>query len=255
MKYSFIVMDPPTRDTFATLRDCGYDGIELNMREPFDLDSVERNLEDHNLVMPSFLTGEAYFDGLCLSSPRAEVRRQTVERLIRYVDIAHRFKSIMVVGLLQGLRRDEPDPAIAATRIRDGLRAVADVAESKSVEFVIEPVNHLQVGFHNSVAEVRNLIAEVGFPAIRPMVDTIHMNIEESSLTQPILDCGSSLRHIHLCESNGGRFGSGHIPFAEVLATLRTIHYHHFASVKVYRHLAFAEAAKSSIDFLKAFEN
>ena len=132
MKYSFIVMDPPTRDTFATLQDYGYDGIELNMREPFDLDSVERHLEDHNLIMPSFLTGEAYFDGLCLSSPRAEVRRQTVERLIRYVDIAHRFKSIMVVGLLQGLRRDEPDPAIAATRIRDGLRAVADVAESRA---------------------------------------------------------------------------------------------------------------------------
>jgi sugar phosphate isomerase/epimerase len=132
MKYSFIVMDPPTRDTFATLQDCGYDGIELNMREPFDLDSVERNLEDHNLVMPSFLTGEAYFDGLCLSSPRAEVRRQTVERLIRYVDIAHRFKSIMVVGLLQGLRRDELSRTSAGARAAGVQAAGARAARARA---------------------------------------------------------------------------------------------------------------------------
>ena len=50
------------------------------------------------------------------------------------------------------------------------------------VEIVIEPVNHLQVGFNNSLAEVQRLIAEIDVPVFKPMLDTIHMNIEETSL-------------------------------------------------------------------------
>jgi sugar phosphate isomerase/epimerase len=183
------------------------------------------------------------------------VRARTTELLIRYLDIAQRFGSILVVGLLRGLRSDEPDTQTAEHRIVESLRPVAQAAESKRVELVLEPVNHLQVGFHNSVAEVRHLIDRIGFASIRPMVDTIHMNIEESSLTQPILDCGAGLKHVHLCESNGGRFGTGLIDFGAVLSALKKIDYDGFCSVKVYRHLAFQEAAESSIEMLRSLES
>src|SRR5262249_941008 len=153
---------------------------------------------------------------LCLSSPDVTVRRQTVERLIRYVEVASRFQAVLVVGLLQGLRRDEPNSKLANERITDGLKRVSEAAEARGVDLVLEPVNHLQVGFNNTVAEVQSLIAAIGSPALRPMVDTIHLNIEERSLIQPILDCGTSLRHVHLCESNGGAFGTGHIDFPAV---------------------------------------
>ena len=83
------------------------------------------------------------------------------------------------------------------------------------------------------------------------MVDTVHMNIEERSLVQPILDCGQQLRHVHLCESNGALFGTGHIDFAAVLRALHSIGYNWFGSVKVYRKAPWEEAARSSIDYLK----
>ena len=236
------------------LRETGYDGIELNLTEPLgvDPDLLERLLEQSGLVVPSFLTGEAYVDGLCLSAADPQRRQGAIDRLIGYVPTARRFGAILVVGLLQGLRRDEPDAAVAHARIVEGLRQVGQAAETAGVELVIEPVNHLQVGFHNSVAEVLALIEEIGSPAVRPMVDTIHMNIEESSLTRPIFDCGSQLRHVHLCENHGGRFGTGHIDFGEVLRCLQFIRYNGFASVKVYRHLSLPEAAKSSLEYLRA---
>jgi len=263
--FSYILMDllasfesdDALRRRFALLKECGYEGVELNLTDPpgVDLDRLQGWLTDLGLVMPSFLTGAAYNDGLCLSVPNPEVRRRTVERLIGYLDIAKQFGAILVVGLLQGLRSDEPDPAVANGRIADGLREVAAAAESKGVEFVVEPVNHLQVGFNNSVAEVRQLAATVGSGAIKPMVDTVHMNIEESSLVQPILDCGPELRHVHLCESNGALLGSGHVDFAAVLAALDQIGYDRFASVKVYRKASFEEAAASSIEYLKQIAN
>ena len=240
-------------DRLAYLKACGYDGVELNLTAPFGLDEdrLQRWLVELGLIVPSFLTGEAYGDGLCLSAPDADVRRRATERLIDYVAIAQRFQAKLVVGLLQGTRRDEPDPQVACQRIAEGLRRVIDVAEARGVDVVIEPVNHLQVGFHNSVAEVLALCREMGSPSLRPMVDTIHMNIEESSLIDPILACGADLAHVHLCESNGGVFGSGHIDFSAVLGALRQIEYQGFASVKVYRHASFTEAARSSITLLR----
>lgn len=235
------------------VRDCGYDGIELNLTAPLAraFDRVEEWIRECGLTAPSFMTGEAYFDGLCLSSPDPDKRSRAVDRLISYLDVAKRFKSLLVVGMLQGTREDEPDPERALERITENLKIVAAEAESNGVTFVIEPVNHLQVGFNNSVPEVRALIRRVGSRALRPMVDTIHMNIEEGSMLQSIHDCGSDLGHVHLCESNGGRFGSGHIDFAGVLRTLQDIGYNGFASVKVYRHLGFEEGARSSLQFLK----
>jgi D-psicose/D-tagatose/L-ribulose 3-epimerase len=262
MRFSYIFMDrlatlaDPSElaSILSFLRETGYDGIELNLTKPLgvDADLLERLLDQTGLVVPSFLTGEAYNDGLCLSAADPVRRQGAIDRLIGYLPTARRFGAIMVVGLLQGLRRDEPDAQRAHVHIVDGLRHVAQAAEQASVEIVIEPVNHLQVGFHNSVAEVLQLIDEIGSPAIRPMVDTVHMNIEEASLTEPIRACGARLRHVHLCENHGGQLGTGHIDFAGVLQTLRAIDYNGFASVKVYRHLSFRDAAKTSLTYLRS---
>jgi D-psicose/D-tagatose/L-ribulose 3-epimerase len=243
----------PLQRLFGQVRDCGYTGVELNVTEPLGIDpaELERLVKVAGLVIPSFLTGEAYNDGLCLSSPEASIRAKTVQRLIGYLPLAQRFRACLVVGLLQGLRRDEPDPVIAHQRIVDGLQKVAEAASAHNVDLVIEPVNHLQVGFHNSVAEVLSLIADIGSPAVRPMVDTIHLNIEERSLTQPILDCGSALRHVHLCESHGGLFGTGRIDFPAVHGALKQIGYQGFASVKVYRHATQDDAVRQSIQYLR----
>jgi sugar phosphate isomerase/epimerase len=235
------------------LKACGYEGVELNIIEPFGIEVqvLEEMLGEIGLAIPSFLTGEAYADGLCLSSPDPSVRKRTVERLVRYVDIAARFHALLVVGLLQGQRRDEPQTDVANARIVEGLKVVAEAAGAKGVDVVIEPVNHLQVGFNHTVAEVRSLIAAIGSPAVRTMVDTIHLNIEERSLTQPILECGAALRHVHLCESNGGAFGTGHVDFAAVGRALKQIGYTGFGSVKVYRHADLERAARESIDSLR----
>jgi D-psicose/D-tagatose/L-ribulose 3-epimerase len=263
LRYAFIILErlaDLSEDELAArlrhLADLGYGGAEFQLAHPFGIDPVrlERLLKDCGLAVPSFLTGAAYPEGLCLCSPDPAVRKATVDRLIGYLPTVKRFDAIMVVGLLQGLASDEPNVELAVPRIEEGFRRVTEAAEKAGVDVVIEPVNHLQVGFHNSVGEVRALIARIGSPRLRPMVDTIHMNIEEDSLTGPIRDCGASLRHVHLCESHGGRFGTGRVDFHAVLGALKQSGYHEWSSVKVYRRLAFKEAARTSIDFLRSLD-
>ena len=128
-------------------------------------------------------------------------------------------------------------------------------ADEADVDIVVEPINHLQVGFNNSVGEVRELTAAAGSSRLHPMIDTVHMNIEETSLLQPIRDCGASLRHVHLCESNGAILGTGHIDFAAVLETLDSIGYDGFGSVKVYRKAETVAAARTSMDYLRSLSS
>ena len=258
IRYSYMLIDE--REVFANdlqgflnlIKASGYEGIELNLTPGLlgQLDRVESAVQASDLTVPSFLTGAAYTEGLCFASPDADVRRRTVERLISYLDIARRFDAILVVGLLQGLRSDEADTDTANERIAACLRQVARAAENQAVELVVEPVNHLQVGFNNSVGEVRQLIERIGSPAFKPMVDTVHMNIEETSMLQPIRDCGTNLRHVHLCESNGGLLGSGNIDFGAVLHTLDEIGYDGFASAKIYRNATHKQAITTSLEYL-----
>ncbi len=257
-RYSYIIIDFSEIDdvqaTFAFLKDCGYAGVELNLTPDVlnRLDEIETTAAANGLVVPALLTGAAYDEGLCLSSPDSDIRKRTVERLKSYLDVASRFDALLVVGLLQGLRSDEADPVAANQRIVACLREVGLAALEAGVEFVIEPVNHLQVGFNNSLAEVQHLIAEIDVPVFKPMLDTIHMNIEETSLTEPIYRCDESLGHVHLCESNAGLLGAGRIDFKSVLDALKSVRYGRFASVKVYRKANLEEGIQSSIEFLRA---
>ena len=259
MRYSYMVIDFATigDDLAASLdyiKDCGYEGVELNLTPDClaRLDEIEPLLAERGLVVPSFLTGAIYQEGLCLSVADPGRRAGAVERLQSYLPIARRFNAILVVGLLQGLAKDEADVEVANERIAAGLREVGLVAQEQGVRLVVEPINHLQVGFNNSVGEVRQLVEAIGVPAFKPMVDTVHMNIEETSLVQPIHDCGSALGHVHLCESSGGILGSGHIDFKAVLAALGAVGYDGFASIKVYRKAEFREAARVSLEYLQA---
>jgi sugar phosphate isomerase/epimerase len=262
---SFIVVDPLSsldsnedlRHMLAFLKQNGYDGIEFDLggTSPAILDRVDELVTDLELTIPSLMTGGAYADGLCLSSPQVSVRKATVARLVSYFKTARRFSAVLVVGLLQGLRSDEPDPTLASDRIVGCFRELAPAAEEQGVQLVIEPVNHLQVGFNNSVAEVRATIDRIGSPAIKPMVDTPHMNIEEHLPVQCVLDLSGDLRHVHLSESNGGIFGTGPADLEGVLQALRSINYRHFVSVKIYRATSWQQAAQTAKAYLDNSES
>ena len=151
---------------------------------------------------------------------------------------------------MQGFRSDEPDEEKANERIADCLRRTCSAAEELGTTVVIEPVNHLQVGFNHSADEVVALMDRVQSPALSYMLDTIHLNIEETGVITSIREHGGNVRHFHLCETNGALFGSGALDFKRVLAALENSGYKDWVSVKVYRKASWADAARQAIEYL-----
>jgi sugar phosphate isomerase/epimerase len=259
MKISYLMTDPvPDLDELskrmALLAALGYHGVELVATHPmgYDIDDLAARAREQGLPVVSLLSGWSYgSEGLCLSRPDPGVRARAAERIIDYARHAARLGSLVVVGLMQGLRTDEPDEATAKGRIAEGLAQVARAAEGLGVQIVIEPVNHLQVGFNHTADEARALVESISSPALGFMLDTIHMHIEERSVIETIGAQGGRIGHFHLCETNGGAFGTGSLDFPGVLAALSAAGYDRFVSVKVYRRLAWDESARASASFLK----
>jgi sugar phosphate isomerase/epimerase len=259
VKPSFLIYEPVADlgeldRRMGRIASLGYRGIELTASYPmpYPVDAVAALSAKHGLPVVSLLSGWSYaHEGLCLSSPRADVRQRAVGRLIEYAGLAAQLQAVLVVGLLQGLRSDEPDETAANRRIAACLRPVAEAAAQRGTVVVLEPVNHLQVGFNHTAAEAAAMVERVGSPGLGYMLDTIHLNIEERSVLETIRVHGRRVRHFHLCETNGGPFGTGNLDFRGVLQALDEVSYSHFVSVKIYRKADWDEAARTAMAFLR----
>lgn len=260
MRFSFLFYEPISTlaeldRRMGILASLGYQGVELSAFQPmsYTAEEIAGLTRTHGVPVVSLLTGWSYAnEKLCLSSPDSLVRGRAVCRLNDYVDLAAKLDALIVVGLMQGMRSDEPELAIANARIVEGLRRVARTAQDRGTSIVLEPVNHLQVGFNHNAADVAALVEQIGSPAMSYMLDTFHLNIEEHSILEAIRVHGPRIRHVHLCETSGGLFGTGHLDFRSVLSALDEVGYSRCVSVKVYRSVDWEQAARSTVEFLRA---
>ncbi len=244
MRFSYVLPDPASYgdwDEFegdlACMKLAGYDAVELQISDPaqFDEHRVRRSLETAHFAMCAFQTGSSYAShGNCLCTPEKAVRQRTIELLRSFVDLAQRCRAVVVFGSLQGRRSDEPDREVGETRIREAMREIGQHATAQGVVVAFEPVQHGEVGFHNTIAEVADLVRGINLPGLHMMIDTFHMNIEERDMLRPLAVIGDVLAHVHLCETNRDVLGAGHWPTAEFLAELDRIRYHGYCSLGVY---------------------
>jgi 5-keto-L-gluconate epimerase len=244
MKFSYVLPDPSTyRDSnefdgdLACMKKAGYDAVELQIADPalLDEDRVRRSLERAGYAMCAFQTGSTYASrGNCLCTVDETVRRRTIELLKSFVDLASRWNAVIVFGSLQGRLRDEPDRQAGEARIRQAIREAGEYAVEKRATIAFEPVNHGEVGFHNTIAEAAGLVRSLNLPSVRLMIDTFHINIEERDVLAPLAGIQGILAHVHLSETNRDVLGTGHWPTAGFLDRLAEIGFAGHCSVGVY---------------------
>jgi sugar phosphate isomerase/epimerase len=244
MKISYVLPDPSTYREWsefdgdlACLKRAGYDAVELQIADPalFDEDRVRRSLQAVDYAMCAFQTGSTYASrGNCLCTADETVRRRTIDLLKSFVDLASRWKAVIVFGSLQGRLRDEPDRHAGETRIREALRGVGQYAVERRATIAFEPVNHGEVGFHNTIAEAAALVRSLNLPSVRLMIDTFHINIEEKDVLAPLTGIRDILAHVHLSETNRDVLGTGHWPTAGFLDRLAEIGFAGYCSIGVY---------------------
>lgn len=107
----------------------------------------------------------------------------------------------------------------------EGVREMADLAAQNNITLCLEVLNRFEGYILNTSEEGTKFVKEVDKPNVKVMLDTFHMNIEETSIGDAIRTAGSLLGHFHTGECNRLCPGKGRTPWREIHEALRDIGY------------------------------
>ena len=107
----------------------------------------------------------------------------------------------------------------------EGVGLMADMAAERDITLGLEVLNRFEGYILNTAAEGKRFVQEVGKSNVKVMLDTFHMNIEETSIGDAIRTAGKDLGHFHTGECNRLCPGKGRMPWQEIGDALRQIGY------------------------------
>jgi sugar phosphate isomerase/epimerase len=232
-------------DTFRTVRDLGYDGIEL---APFTLAptitdlSPERRLAIRTLAAQYGLpiTGLhwllARVPGVHLTSPNPAIRAVTRSYLLELVRAcADLGGSYLVFGspkqrdVLPGVDREA-----AWAWSRETFQAVGRLAAERGVTFCLEPLAPSDTNLFSTAAEAARMVDDVDLPAFRLMLDVKAMSSESVSIPEIIAAQRERFVYFHANDRNLREPGSGDVDFAPIFQALRQVGYDGWMSIEVF---------------------
>jgi sugar phosphate isomerase/epimerase len=255
---AFVVFRDHLHVTIPKVARMGYDGVELALGRPEDVDAAEvaRMLADHRLGIAAISTGRVFAEQHAwLSSPDAGVRTRAVTILKGLVDLAAELGAARVnIGRVRGGIEEGEVPAAAEGRFIEGIRSVGDHAAPAGINLVVEPVNRYELNFINSVLpDGIGIVDRVGHPNVKLMPDSFHMNIEDAHPEESILAAGSRVGYVQVADSNRWAPGQGHIDFRPFFDALAAIGYDDWVSVEMLPFPSPDLAAEQAVAFLRAW--
>ncbi|MDX1995577.1 MAG: sugar phosphate isomerase/epimerase family protein [bacterium] len=207
----------------------GFDWIELPLEGLDDFDHAEAGkiVRDHGLGVSVCAAMGPDRD---LIHEDAAIRENGAFYVRQCVDAMNKIGGTNIVGpLYSAVGRVWQQTADERARDLDTLvgqlSALAQYAGDHGTVLCLEPLNRFETSFINTADQAIEVVDRVNHPALKIMLDTFHMNIEEKSLGDAIRRTGARLAHVHTCENDRGAPGSGNVTWNEVAAALREIGY------------------------------
>jgi sugar phosphate isomerase/epimerase len=214
---------------FALAARLGYDGLEIHLLNPKDIDraAVNELRSRHGLFIPTLGTGMAAgMEGLTFSDSDPEVRARAVERIRRQIDLAADLHSGVTIGLIYGSLGEDPARREEKKEAAIGcLKECCRYAERKGVILFLEAINRYEMDQLCTLEEALERVRRIGSGSLKLLADTFHMNIEEADLLGSLRRAAEHLGHVHLSDSNRQAPGHGHLDTAAVLKTLKEIRF------------------------------
>ncbi len=107
----------------------------------------------------------------------------------------------------------------------ENVTTVGKIAQDHGVAYCLEGLNRFEGYLINTCEECVRFVDEVGVDAVKVMLDTFHMNIEEDDMCEAIRLAGNRLGHFHVGENNRKVPGKGKFPWKMIGEALREIGY------------------------------
>jgi len=235
----------------------GYDGLELApftlSEQPHFLGTAERTrirstIEGHGLSVVGLHWLLVAPKGLSITTPDKNVRASTVDVMRRLIDLCAALGGTVIVHGSPAQRGIAAGEALQTARARaiESWAAIASTAEQAGIAYCIEPLSQDQTPLVNTLAEAAEIVAQIGSPAVRTMLDTSSAGLSESQSLAELVDRwlpSGLLAHIQVNDRNRRGPGQGSDKFAPLFAALKRHRYAGAVSVEPFDYIPDGPAA------------
>ena len=215
----------PIEVTIRRLAKYGYESIEIGVgSEKYDIKEVRGYLNETGLRCWGSIS--LMFTGLDLIQADEAGRANTIQYLKDCITMVKELDGhvMSIVPSEVGKVSAQADPETEWNWAVEGLREVNDFARKAGVVVAIEPLNRFETNFINRHDQALLLAEEVG-PDVGVCLDIYHMNQEEASWRQAILNAGDRLFDFHVADNNRMACGQGALNWRDIVGTLKEIGY------------------------------
>ena len=262
-KFAYTVNTPDTRAKalawsgepeaiFTKLRGMGYDGVELFVRDPRELDPefFRRALASSGLVAAVVGTGQILAeDGLHLTHEDDAMRREALVRLKATVDFAAELQSQVNTGKIRG---ETGGSTQKKAWMEDAFRELEAYARAKNVVVTIEPQHRFGCDNLNSTEQSLAWLRSMNLPNLKLMLDVFHMQIEDVCPPASFVEAADMCVHVHFADTNREAPGVGSIDFVLALRMLKALKYDRFITMEIKQAPDSETAARRAIDYVRA---
>ncbi|HYE83515.1 MAG TPA: sugar phosphate isomerase/epimerase family protein [Clostridia bacterium] len=242
-------------DNLEKAHKLGYSAIEVHTRENAGLnyEKILDTCKTTGMRISAIVTGRLHNEEkVTLIDDDAAKVKVAMEGLRKYVDIAQKLHTDIIIGWIRGNLPDGNNNEIYEKRLAGNIKELAIYAMDKNVRILIEAINRYELNFLNTGRAILDLIGKYEIPNTFVHLDTFHMNIEEDDINSTIRYCADKLGYVHFADSNRKYPGAGHLDFASIVKTLKDINYQGYVSVECLRKPTGEEAARMAIQNIQS---
>jgi D-psicose/D-tagatose/L-ribulose 3-epimerase len=214
---------------FTKFKRWGFNSVEIAIEDPRHINPafVKRELDRHGLVCGSVSACFGPDRDLRGTLKQQQSTINYVTSLLDQMVILH--CPTMIGPVYSCVGRADVVPTAEYRRqwrtVVKNLRRLCRKAESRGKQICLEPLNRFETDFINTCGQAMEMIDDVGSSALKILLDTFHMNIEEKSPADAIRRAGRHLGHFHACGSDRGTPGNDHIDWKPIAQALKDIRY------------------------------
>ncbi|MCF0061646.1 sugar phosphate isomerase/epimerase [Dyadobacter chenwenxiniae] len=242
MKYSMnlLLWGPQIDDslfpTLELIKEIGFDGVEVPIfnTNPAHWFNFRKKLDELGLACET--------DTICgpsehLISPDPAMRRHTIDHLKSALDCSLVLGATKLMGPYHsalGVFTGQPATPEEWQWAIEGIREVADYAESLDITLGLEYLNRFELYLTSCGDELIRFVDEVNHPHCKIMFDTFHANIEEKNIGDTMRKAGDRISFIQLSENDRSTPGKGNVDWEGVFKAIKDIRYDGWISIEAF---------------------
>ncbi len=229
----------------------GFDAVEVfpTSADALNVLEVKKLIAEHRLQVAAVGTGAGWVKHkLRLTDPDPAVRRRAREFVSGIIAAAGELGAPAIIGSMQGRCESGADRPQVLEWLGEALEELSGQAARFKQVLLYEPLNRYETDVFSRQGQAAIFLRGLRSKNVRLLCDLFHMNIEERSIADTLLEVGGLVGHIHWVDSNRQAMGFGHIDVAPIATALRKIGYSGFLSAEALPLPSALAAAQQSLE-------